>query len=52
VTQASQSPIANVVDANYTIIARMPKRYLPRDIGWMGGAHERLRRAARDSGPA
>jgi acetamidase/formamidase len=46
VTQGSSSPIANVVDANYTIVARMPKRYLPKDIGWMGGAHERLRRAA------
>ena len=46
VTQGSTSPIANVVDANYTIVARMPKRYLPKDIGWMGGAHDRLRRAA------
>jgi acetamidase/formamidase len=46
ITQGSTSPIANVVDANYTIVARMPKRYLPKDIGWMGGAHDRLRRAA------
>ena len=29
VTQASRSPIANVCDANYTIVAKMPKRYLP-----------------------
>jgi acetamidase/formamidase len=43
VTQASRSPIANVVDANYTIVAKMPKRYLPRDIEWMGGMHQRLR---------
>src|SRR4051812_224561 len=46
VTQASRSPIANVVDANYTIVARMPKRYLPNDGGWMGGIHDRLRRTA------
>jgi acetamidase/formamidase len=44
VTQASSSPIANVCDANYTIIAKMPKRYLPRDVEWMSGVHERLRR--------
>ena len=44
VTQASRSPIANVCDANYTIVAKMPKRYLPADMGWMGDAHERLRR--------
>ena len=43
VTQASRSPIANVCDANYTIVAKMPKRYLPRDIGWMGDVHARLR---------
>jgi acetamidase/formamidase len=43
VTQASRSPIANVCDANYTIVAKMPKRYLPTDVPWMGGAHDRLR---------
>jgi acetamidase/formamidase len=42
VTQGSRSPIANVVDANYTIVAKMPKRYLPADVPWMGGMHERL----------
>jgi len=46
VTQASRSPIANVVDANYTIVARMPKRYLPPDVGLMAGTHDRLRRVA------
>jgi acetamidase/formamidase len=45
VTQGSRSPIANVVDANYTIVAKMPKRYLPQDIAWMGGMHSRLRAA-------
>ena len=47
VTQASRSPIANVCDANYTIVAMMPKRYLPRDVPWMGGMHERLRALGR-----
>ena len=44
VTQASRSPIANVVDANYTIVAKVPKRYLPSGTAWMGDAHARLRR--------
>ncbi|MDQ6795494.1 MAG: acetamidase/formamidase family protein [Chloroflexota bacterium] len=43
VTQASRSPIANVCDANYTIVAKMPKRFLPQGTPWMGGAHARLR---------
>jgi acetamidase/formamidase len=46
VTQASRSPIANVCDANYTVVAKMPKRYLPNGGGWMGGIHDRLRRTA------
>jgi amidase len=50
VTQASRSPIANVCDANYTIVARMPKRYLPA-IGWMAGMHERLRAVGVAVGP-
>jgi hypothetical protein len=52
VTQGSRSPIANVCDANYTIVAKMPKRYLP-DVDWMSGTHDRLRKAvapARGSG--
>ena len=47
VSQASRSPIANVCDPNYTIVARMPKRYLPRDVPWMAGVHERLRELGR-----
>jgi hypothetical protein len=46
-SQASRSRIANVVDANYTIVAKAPKRYLPRDIPWMDGMHERLRERGR-----
>lgn len=51
VSQGSSSPIANVCDANYTVVAKMPKRYLPRDIPWMHGAHERLRAIASAVGP-
>jgi len=47
VTQASRSPIANVCDANYTIVAKIPKRYLPPDVAWMGDAHARLRAIGR-----
>ena len=46
VTQGSRSPIANVVDAKYTIVAKMPKRYRPPDVPWMGGVHDRLRAVA------
>jgi acetamidase/formamidase len=49
VTQGSRSPIANVCDANYTVVAKMPKRYLPQ-VDWMGGVHERLRRSGQRSG--
>ncbi len=44
VTQAVESPLANVCDTNYTSIAKMPKRYLrerPYD-----GAHAALRELA------
>ncbi|HEY3522611.1 MAG TPA: acetamidase/formamidase family protein [Candidatus Limnocylindrales bacterium] len=46
VTQASRSPIANVCDANYTIVAKLPKRYLPGAPEAMGGVHRRLRAVA------
>ncbi len=46
VTQASRSPIANVCDANYTIVAKLPKRYLPGSPEPMGGLHGRLRAVA------
>jgi acetamidase/formamidase len=41
VTQAVESPLANVCDTNYTSIAKMPKRYLGGAV--MEGAHARLR---------
>ncbi len=42
VTQAVESPLANVCDTNYTSLARMAKRYLPR-ADPMDGGHTRLR---------
>jgi acetamidase/formamidase len=51
VTQASRSPIANVCDANYTIVAKISKRYLP-DVDWMAGTHRRLRKVATRAHPA
>ncbi|HZZ55912.1 MAG TPA: acetamidase/formamidase family protein, partial [Trebonia sp.] len=44
VTQAVESPLANVVDTNYTSIAKMPKRYLPTSA--YDGVHAHLRELA------
>jgi acetamidase/formamidase len=44
VTQAVESPLANVCDTNYTSIAKMPKRYLPKPA--YGGIHAHLRELA------
>jgi acetamidase/formamidase len=41
VSQGVEAPLANVVDVNYTSIAKMPKRYLPR-APVMDGMHARL----------
>jgi acetamidase/formamidase len=46
VTQAVESPLANVCDTNYTSIAKFPKRYLPAGVGAMDGYHGRLRELA------
>jgi DNA-binding protein Fis len=47
VTQAVESPLANVCDTNYTSIAKMAKRYLgPRAP--MEDTHDRLRDLARE----
>ncbi len=43
VSQTALTPIANVVDTNYTVVAKLAKRYL-RDCTVMAGTHERLRR--------
>jgi acetamidase/formamidase len=42
VTQVARSPIANVVDTNYTVVAKVQKEYLPGIDPW-GGIHHRLR---------
>jgi acetamidase/formamidase len=46
VSQIAQPRIANVVDPNYTIVAKAPVRYLPGDVEWMAGVHGRLRKLA------
>jgi acetamidase/formamidase len=45
VTQACESPIANVCDPNYTVVAKIRKQYVPRlsDDGAYAGAHARLK---------
>ncbi len=45
VTQASESPIANVCDPNYTVLAKIRKSYLPQHSGY-AGTHARLREMA------
>ncbi|MDQ3870058.1 MAG: acetamidase/formamidase family protein, partial [Chloroflexota bacterium] len=48
VTQTATSRIANVVDPNYTVVAKVPKRHLPSGVAWMGGLHGRLRTTGRE----
>lgn len=48
VSQGARSRIANVVDPNYTIVAKLPKRFLPGDVPWMAGVHQRLRQLGED----
>ncbi len=42
VSQAAQTPVANVVDTNYTVVAKLKKEYLP-GIDPFGGVHQRLK---------
>lgn len=42
VSQASQTPVANVVDANYSIVCKFPKNLL-RGSTVMNGTHDRLK---------
>ena len=44
-TQISESPVANVVDPNYTFVTKVKKEYLPR-VDAYGGVHARLREVA------
>jgi acetamidase/formamidase len=45
VSQAVEAPIANVVDTNYTSVAKVAKRWLP-PVDVYGGVHRRLREMA------
>src|SRR5207244_12825952 len=47
VSQAARSRIANVCDANYTVVAKVPKQFLPKDIPWMNGVHPKMRARAK-----
>jgi acetamidase/formamidase len=44
-SQVSESPLANVVDANYSAVAKVPKALLPRADAY-GGMHRHLREVA------
>ena len=45
VTQTALTPIANVVDTNYTVVCKVPKAYLPGVVA-MSGMHARMRAKA------
>ena len=45
VSQAVEAPLANVVDVNYTSVAKLAKRWLP-ERAVFEGTHEKLRSAA------
>jgi acetamidase/formamidase len=45
VSQLVETPVANVVDPNYTVVAKLAKQYLPRQSLYQG-IHERLREDA------
>ncbi|GAC1577222.1 MAG: acetamidase/formamidase family protein [Candidatus Elarobacter sp.] len=50
VSQVAKTGVANVVDTNYTILAKFPKRYLPARQPVMHGVHGKLRRMAANFG--
>jgi acetamidase/formamidase len=45
VSQTARTPVANVVDTNYTVVAKMPKSVLRGAVAY-SGSHEKLRRAS------
>jgi acetamidase/formamidase len=47
-SQTSQAPLANVVDANYSVVAKVAKSLLPSATAYEG-MHQRLREAAAQS---
>ncbi|ADD44561.1 acetamidase/formamidase family protein [Stackebrandtia nassauensis] len=48
-SQAGQAPVANVCDPNYTMVAAVDKRYLPKATAYEG-VHAHLRDTARTAG--
>jgi len=40
-SQVGEAPIANVCDPNYSVVSKIPKRYLPSSLTY-GGTHARL----------
>lgn len=46
VTQAGETPLANVVDPNYTFVSKISKEYLPGNDVY-GGIHTRMREMGR-----
>ncbi|MDT4995157.1 MAG: hypothetical protein QOH97_5049 [Actinoplanes sp.] len=48
VAQAGTAPVGNVCDPNYTMLARIRKKYLPGAVAY-SGVHERLRTAVGSS---
>lgn len=47
VSQAVESPLANVCDTNYTSVAKLRKQWLPDRTGPLTGVHDRLRDTGR-----
>ena len=47
VSQAVESPLANVCDVNYTSVAKLRKQWLPERTGALAGVHDRLREVGR-----
>jgi amidase len=45
VSQVGLAPAGNVVDTNYTMVAKLPKRFLPGAVA-VDGVHDRLRETA------
>ncbi len=47
VSQAVESPLANVCDTNYTCVAKLRKQWLPERTGPLAGVHDSLRETGR-----
>lgn len=46
-SQVSRVPLANVVDANFSVVTKLPKQFLPTHAPAYSGIHQRLREQAR-----